>query len=163
MLGPIRILSVQFPSVCVRLDGKGVTKPTGPGGGVVNAQYVNQPGPAGFPYEQFKVQPQSGGTVSFESVPFPGVFIRMDGTGVNSPTAPGGGVVNAQFTAGPWEKFFIRYQTNCQAAIESAAFPGVFLRLDGTGVTQPTAPGGGKVNCQFGVGPWEKFYLIAVV
>jgi len=34
--------------------------------------------------------------------------------------------------------------------------------MDGRGVTQPTGPGGGIVNCQFGAHSWEKFNLAPV-
>lgn len=44
-------------------------------------------------------------------------------------------------------------------AIELAAFPGVFLRMDGSGVTHPIASGAGVVNAQFGAGPYEQFVL----
>lgn len=37
-------------------------------------------------------------------------------------------------------------------------FPEVYLRMDGNGVVFSNE-GGGTVNCQFGVGPWEKFRL----
>ena len=46
--------------------------------------------------------------------------------------------------------------------LESAHFDNVFLRMDGNGVTSMTGPGGGTVNCQFGVGPWEKFKLVVL-
>jgi hypothetical protein len=140
------------------MDGTGVTEPTGPGGGVVNCQYT-----AG-PWETFALERNDDGTFSFRSMAFPNVFLRMDGTGVVSPTGPGGGVVNCQYTAGPWEKFKISIVESSEAngnivTIESNAFPNVFLRLDGTGVTKPTGPGGGVVNCQYTAGPWEKFHL----
>jgi hypothetical protein len=34
--------------------------------------------------------------------------------------------------------------------------------MDGRGVTQPSDPGGGTVNCQFGARSWEKFNLVPV-
>jgi len=43
--------------------------------------------------------------------------------------------------------------------IGSAAFKNIFLRLDGTGVTQPIGPGGGVANAQFGPGPMQQFRL----
>lgn len=147
------IKSAQFDNVFLRLDGTGVTKPTGSGGGVANAQY------GAGPWEAFNIVVNTDGTVSIASVAFPGVFLRMDGTGVTEPVGPGGGTVNAQFTAGPWEKFKLVPQGDGTTAFESVAFPGVFLRLDGNGVTQPVGSGGGVANCQFGVGPWEKFTL----
>ena len=43
-------------------------------------------------------------------------------------------------------------------ACESAAFPGVYLRMDARSVDAFGVPtGSGIVNCQFGVGDWEKF------
>lgn len=45
-------------------------------------------------------------------------------------------------------------------AFESAAFPGVFLRMDANGIVGPVAPGGGVVNCQAYAGSWERFQFI---
>ncbi|MGZ5437119.1 MAG: fascin domain-containing protein, partial [Pyrinomonadaceae bacterium] len=96
------------------------------------------------------------------SVQFPGVYLRMDGRGVTQPTGPGGGIVTCQFGAMSWEKFRIETQSDGTVAIASVQFPGVYLRMDGRGVTQPTGPGGGIVNCQFGAMSWEKFNLVPV-
>ena len=49
--------------------------------------------------------------------------------------------------------------TDPVAAIASVQFPNVHLRMDGRGLTSMTGPGGGTVNCQYGVGPWEKFRM----
>ena len=84
------------------------------------------------------------------------VYLRMDGSGVSEPMPDGGGVVNCQVGAGPWEQFNIVKQDDGYYAIESVQFPGVFLRIDGRNLTADN-PIGGVVNCQFGVGPWEKF------
>ncbi|KAF9472332.1 hypothetical protein BDN70DRAFT_938267 [Pholiota conissans] len=43
--------------------------------------------------------------------------------------------------------------------IRSVAFPNRFLRLDGTGVTQPVGPGAGTVNTQSFAGSEETFVL----
>jgi hypothetical protein len=101
-------------------------------------------------------------TVNIESAQWPGVFLRMDGTGVTSPDGAGGGVVNCQFTAGAYEKFNIVNQADGTVNIESAQWPGVFLRMDGTGVTSPEGAGGGVVNCQFTAGAYEKFNIVNV-
>lgn len=93
--------------------------------------------------------------VTIGSAAFPNVYLRLDGTGVTAPLPNGGGVVNAQYSAGAWEQFVLEVQEDGSAAIASVAFPGVYLRLDGNGVTTPN--GGGVVNAQFGAGPWEKF------
>ena len=59
---------------------------------------------------------------------------------------------------GAWERFHKRPQPDGSVAFESAAFPNVYLRMDGQGVDVfGTAAGAGTVNCQFGVGPWERF------
>ncbi len=86
------------------------------------------------------------------------IFLRMDGSGVTSPVPSGGGTVNCQVDAGPWEKFNFNKQPDDSYTIESIAFPGVFLRMDGTGVNASN-PIGGVVNCQYGAGPWEKFKI----
>jgi hypothetical protein len=151
--------SVAFPNVFLRMDGTGVTKMTGPGGGTVNCQYT-----AG-PWEKFNLVLQkdsagrNDGSVAIGSIAFPNVFLRMDGTGVTKMTGPGGGTVNCQYTVGPWEKFFLTPQSDGSLAVASIAFPNVFLRMDGTGVTKMTGPGGGTVNCQYTAGPWEKYRL----
>src|SRR5437868_12092145 len=42
--------------------------------------------------------------------------------------------------------------------IQSAAFPNVRLRMDGSSVTAVTESGGGTVNCQYGpASPWESY------
>jgi hypothetical protein len=87
----------------------------------------------------------------------------MDGSGVTGPTAPGGGTVNCQGYIGPWEKFRLIPQGDGTVAISSVQFPNVYLRMDGSGVTGPVAPGGGTVNCQGYVGPWEKFRFVPSV
>ncbi len=86
------------------------------------------------------------------------LFLRMDGTGVTAPNPNGAGEVNCQVTAGPWEQFHLEPQDDGTYAIASVQFPGVYLRMDGTGLSEET-PGEGVVNCQFGVGPWEKFKI----
>ena len=100
------------------------------------------------------------GTYTFESVQFPGVYLRMDGSGVSSPSGSGGGVVNCQFGVQSYEKFKLNCIGNCTYSIESTAFPGVYLRMDGNGVTKFTGPGGGVVNGQFKVASYERFNLI---
>ncbi len=46
--------------------------------------------------------------------------------------------------------------------IGSVVFPNVYLRMDGQGVTQLTASGGGTVNCQFGADSFERFYIFPI-
>ncbi|HEU0084612.1 MAG TPA: tyrosinase family protein [Bradyrhizobium sp.] len=153
----VSIGSVQFPNVFLRMDGNGVTQPVGSGGGTVNCQYTVGP------WEKFRLVPQSDGTVAIGSVQFPNVYLRMDGNGVTHPVGPGGGTVNCQYTVGPWEKFRLLPQGDGTVAIGSVQFPNVYLRMDGNGVTHPVGPGGGTVNCQYTVGPWEKFRLTPIM
>lgn len=99
--------------------------------------------------------------ITIRSTAFANVFIRLDGSGVTTSTDSGGGVVNCQYTAGSYEKFKVRPQTDGSYCFESAAFPNVYLRMDGSGVTSQTASGGGTVNCQYssgGPGPYERFH-----
>ncbi|MEA2875423.1 MAG: hypothetical protein QOF14_619 [Hyphomicrobiales bacterium] len=99
--GRIALQSVAFPGVYLRLDGRGVTGFLPSGGGVVNAQFGH------YAWEEFWPRPQLGGPNKFtyESVAFPNVFLRLDGSGVTSFLPSGGGVVNVQFAAYGWEHF----------------------------------------------------------
>lgn len=150
----VSIRSAQFPQADLRLDGRAVTQFAGPGAGIVNCQF------GAFGWEKFRLVAQGNGTVAIESVQFPNVYLRMDGRTVTQFAGAGGGIVNCQFGAFGWEKFRLVAQGNGTVAIESVQFPNVFLRMDGSGVTQFTGPGSGTVNCQFGVGPSEKFRLV---
>lgn len=148
-----QILSAAFPNVYLRMDASGVTAATDNGSGRVNCQFG-----AGL-YEQFQLASQPDGTVAIASVQFPGVYLRLDGSGVTTATDNGSGVVNCQLGLGPYEKFRIESQPDGTVAIASVQFPGVYLRMNGSGVSAFTDPGGGMVNCQFGVGPYEKFKI----
>ncbi|BAJ31899.1 MULTISPECIES: hypothetical protein [Kitasatospora] len=152
---PVAIQSAFFHNIFVRLDGTGVTSATDAGGGVVNAQYGLGP------LTTFKVRAQADGSFAFESTAFGNVFLRLDGTGVPAGQA-GGGKVNAQFGAGPYEKYRVLPQASGTASFESVAFPGTYLRLvTGSGVTAATGPGG-TVNAQVNAngGENETFYFV---
>ena len=97
--------------------------------------------------------------ITIRSTAFANVYPRLDGSGVTSSTDYGGGKVNCQFNAGANEKYKVRAQTDGSYSFESAAFPNVYLRLDGSGVTSNVSTGGGQVNCQFSAGAYEKFVL----
>lgn len=106
---------------------------------------------------------------SLRSVAFPHVYLRCDGTGVTRWERPGGGTVNCQYKPPSlWESFYIypvemapslASQTTYKVVIESAQFRHVFIRMDSQGMNHSMGPGGGEVNCQFTVSPWEFFYL----
>ncbi|MFE2870242.1 MULTISPECIES: hypothetical protein [unclassified Embleya] len=94
--------------------------------------------------------------ITIRSTFFQNIYLRMDGTGVATSTNNGAGTVNCQYGPGAWTTYKVHPQTDGSYAFESAAFPNVFLRMDGTGVPA-TMAGGGTVNCQYGAGPYEKF------
>jgi len=102
--------------------------------------------------------------ITIRSTAFANVHLRMDGSGVTASTGTGGGAVNCQFgSPGAYEKFKARKQADGTYSFESAAFPNVYLRMDGSGVTAQTVSGGGTVNCQFNAngGAYERFKLNA--
>ncbi|MFI6151107.1 hypothetical protein ACIBCA_00215 [Kitasatospora sp. NPDC051170] len=101
-----------------------------------------------------------GVPITIRSASFPNVFLRMDAAGVVANTAPGGGKVNCQFGSGPQTAVRLQAQGNNTYAIESAASPNVFLRMDASAVPTSGA-GGGTVNCQYTAGLYEKFILLA--
>jgi hypothetical protein len=148
------ISSVQFPGAYLRMDGTGVPARLN-SRGTVNCQY------GASAWETFQIQWVEGG-INVASVSFPGLYLRMDGTGVTAPTASGGGTVNCQYGASAWETFTLEWQPDGTVAIASVQFPGLYLRMDGTGVTAPTGSGGGTVNCQYGASAWETFRFTGV-
>ncbi|MFJ9442309.1 hypothetical protein ACIRRH_10605 [Kitasatospora sp. NPDC101235] len=152
---PITIQSTHYPNVYLRMDGTGVTAFAGGGAGKVNCQYGTGP------LTSFRVRPQSDGSYAFESVAFPNVFLRMEGSGVPT-TMAGGGTVNCQFGAFSYEMYKLLPQSDGSFSFGSAtAFPNIYLRLvTGSGVTTATGPGG-TVNCQINAngGADEKFFL----
>lgn len=152
---PLLIQSVAFKDVFLRMDGNGIKAASGSGAGKVNCQKnIKQTG-------VFKAHQQSDGTFTIESVKYPGVFLRMDGSQVRSFAGAGAGTVNCQFGAAEWERFKLNKLDDDSYSIESVAFPNVVLRMDGNN------PSGkeedfGTVNCQYGASSCEKFYLMNV-
>lgn len=147
---PLLIQSLAFKAVFLRVDGSGINKGNGSGAGKVNCQKnLAQTG-------ALLAHKQDDGTFTLESVRYPGVFLRMDGNGVRSFAGSGAGTVNCQFGAGQWERFQLNKQGDGSYTIESAAFPNVFLRMDGN---NPSGKEGdfGTVNCQYGAGAYEAF------
>ncbi|KFY83123.1 hypothetical protein V498_08288 [Pseudogymnoascus sp. VKM F-4517 (FW-2822)] len=91
--------SSYFEHVYLRMDATTFTQASAIGGGVVNCQYsINT-------WETFRFVPQPDGTKAIESVHFPGMFLRMDGT--MKANSDGYGGVNCQMSVGPWEKFIV--------------------------------------------------------
>ena len=104
---------------------------------------------------------------SLRSVAFPDVYVRCDGSGVTKHTGPGGGTVNCQYEPPrKYEGFYIypvevtpssAIETTYKVVIGSAHFANVFIRLDGKDMSHSQGPGGGKVNCQFTPGSYERY------
>ncbi|PJJ59578.1 hypothetical protein CLV45_0997 [Hymenobacter chitinivorans DSM 11115] len=103
---------------------------------------------------------QADGTFTIGSIAFPGVYLRLDGRNITERNAVGVGVVNGQFGAYAWERFRLTPAIDGTFTIESAEFPGVFLRLDGRISKEYHASGAGTANGQFGAYSWEQFRLI---
>lgn len=148
----VTIRSKHFDRAFVQLNGTGIHK-------YREEPYKNTVHTANHAqgWEIFNLHYNSDGTVSFEASQFPNVFLSLDGNGVKPKVriAAGGGSVAAQYTALAWEKFHIRRisDNNAEAAIESAHFPGRYLRLD-----EPH----NVVNVQGVIEDWEHFEIIVV-
>ena len=149
---PIIIMSAQFNGVFLRMDGSGITAASGSGAGTVNCQKTLSA------TAQFMARETGKDIFSFESVAFPGVYLRMDGGNVRSKSNAGAGKVNCQFGAREWEQFRLHKQQDGSYTIESAAFPNVYLRMDGSN-PKGKEEGFGTVNCQSGAASYERFYI----
>ena len=76
-----------------------------------------------------------------------------------------GGCPNSapRFTAEMISRFLEQMNVLKKTSLRSVAFPDVYLRCDGTGVTHWVGPGGGTVNCQYKPpSSWESFYIYPV-
>ena len=166
--------SFAFPNVYVRCDGSGVTEHVPSGGGTVNCQY-KPPGP----FEKFYICPvevtpslaaESHYKVEIQSASFSDVLIRLDGRGMSHFDGNGGGLVNCQYTASTFERFYLQRESNGCYSFRSVQFPHCYIRLDGENVNSWSGSGGGTVNCQLydtppfptsptPVGSHETFYV----
>jgi hypothetical protein len=102
--GTFGIRSSNFENVYLRLDATDFKKSKGNGGGVVNCQFGAKE------YEKFKFVDlgQPDGSKAIESVHWPGVYLRMDDLPTSHPDdSKGHGIVNAELSVGPWEKFIV--------------------------------------------------------
>jgi phospholipase C len=92
-----------------------------------------------------------------------GVYLQMDGTGVNGHSPTGHGRLRAGHGAGVFDQFKMSPRPTDGSAhlttFESVAHPNVYLRMDGSGVTQATSLGGGIVNMSWGKGQNEEFWV----
>ncbi|KAM3498363.1 hypothetical protein MY11210_009676 [Beauveria gryllotalpidicola] len=141
------------------LDGTNVKAFASNGAGVAAAQtYVGS-------WERLQIENHADGTFSILSSNFPGVYLRLDAAGLKNFEGDGGGVANTQFYATPparsYERFKFHPQSDGSKTIESVAFPGVFLRMDGNAKKRPDGLIG-VVNGQFGARSYEKFIVTAL-
>ena len=99
--------------------------------------------------------------VAIQSVQFPNHYVSLDGTGVTSFTASGGGRVRAQTFIGTYETYTLVVNDDKTVSFKSTAFSDVFLRLDATGVAAGhyLPSGGGIVNAQFTARSFERFKI----
>lgn len=104
------IESAHFRQVFIRMDSKGMSHYDDNGGGEVNCQFTART------WELYFLRREANDIYSFRSVHFPHCFLRLDGNGVTSHTASGGGTVNCQYyenTSAPalsWERFYVEEQ-----------------------------------------------------
>ena len=169
--GTFTIESSKYPGVFLRMDGNGIHAFAGSGSGRVNCQF------GASAWERFKLHEQSDGsyiavfnkTNHNNEVGKYIVETYVDGTMYHSDscvlydssqetTIENVGNTDTNFrvttnvTNVPAELVEIRH------AIWSAAFPNVFLRMDGNNPSRKEEDFG-TVNCQYGAGAYEKFYL----
>ncbi|KAE8379598.1 hypothetical protein BDV26DRAFT_291194 [Aspergillus bertholletiae] len=151
----VSIESKQFPGSYLRIDGRGFTESSGPGGGIVNVQTR-----VGTYETLIIVNHPEDNTFSILSAEFPNVYLRMDGRNVKSGEKypSGTGVVNCQVGSRSYEKFRLVDQEDGSKAIVSVAFPDTYLRMENQ-KGEGGSGGAGTVNCQSYVGTFEKFII----
>lgn len=161
----VAIESVAFPNRFLRMDASNVNQSNGGGAGTVNCQYYPSsaipPQPNIGNYEVFEIIPipqVPNGGYALRSVNFSNAFLRIDGSQVNQTEGSGSGSVNCQYYASgvypatpqDYEILVVEYVIEANAYyIRSGPFLTAYLRMDGSGITEFQATGGGSVNCQY--------------
>jgi len=98
--------------------------------------------------------------VAICSAEFPGRYLSLEAFDVDRPSWPGGGKVTTNTFIDTCETFVLHNHRDGSVSFESFAWPGVFLRLDGNGVSEGfSSAGGGTVNAQYGCMLWERFHI----
>ena len=149
---PVVIASSASRGVCLRLDASDSDRWNAEHGGTVNCQF------GAGPSEMFNMNYNNDGTVGFQSVQFPDVYLRVDASSVTRFSPDGGGIVDASRRADLC-KFRLIQHGDGSCAIESADFPNRFLRMNGSAVTSFNRYGSGQVSAQYGSGQWERFFI----
>jgi uncharacterized protein YodC (DUF2158 family) len=167
----VAIQSVRFPNAFLRMDGSDVTQSEGAGSGTVNCQFYDQDStPILNPgnLEVFELVPlgelSTGQGYAIRSFSNPNAFLRIYGSDVTQFEGAGSGRVNCQYyspgstpqnNSSDYEHFIEGLAVLATSShsdyysIMSGLFPGVFLRIDGSNVTQFEGAGSGTVNCQY--------------
>jgi hypothetical protein len=166
----VAIQSVTFSNaqrnVFLRMDGSNVTQFEPGGSGTVNCQFyapgTSPDAPSSGNLEVFELIsiPNVGSVI--RSMAFPNAFLRLDASGVTAWQGVGVGTVNCQFYPSGtfpnseadfevFEEIVLESKPGFseEGSIKSKAFPQVFLRMDGSNVTQFEGAGSGTVNGQF--------------
>ena len=134
------------------MDNNGYTAPSGGGGGSLSLS-----SDCGSESVQFYITPvaEDSNIYSIQSVKYPGLYLRMDGSGMTRFDDNGGGVANCELGVYSYEKFRIVYvaggEYHGKFTIGSQAFPFVYLRAHGD-----------IINCQYGALSCEKYIITAV-
>ena len=103
----VAIESVKFRHVFIRMDSQGMSHFIYTGVGQVNCQFTTSS------WESYFLRQETSDAVSFRSVQFPHLYIRLDGSGVDSWSSSGSGTVNCQYyddpssAASSWESFHL--------------------------------------------------------
>ncbi|KAF8458778.1 hypothetical protein BDZ91DRAFT_742614 [Kalaharituber pfeilii] len=155
----VAIMSSYYVNNFIGLNGQNVSTHAAEGAGSVSiAPHIKS-------HEVFELERYPDGTVAFQSIAFPNVYMRAScdpkELSPGTKASGGGGTVNCQYVqrvareCGENEKFRIHpLGWNGEVAIEPLALPGRYLRLH---------PGEKKVNLQGNRGGYEKFYLLFVM
>ena len=149
---------------------KAATAWAGSGSGLVIARYKKDEYTV---LDFIPLESSPGGSPPIEQVKyaiasnaFPKTYLRLDGYGLFSKkkiTDRGQGTVNCQSTAQAWEFFNIILDSTVSGKvnIQSAEFPGVFLRMDAGCVSEDHPDGDlGSVNAQWTADSFERFELV---
>jgi hypothetical protein len=161
----------------LRADGTGVSQEN-PVGGKVNCQFFSGKNSYGNPevgpLEKFFWQNVNGGTINVPhyavySKQFPHCYLRLDGSGVTE-NNPKGNEAQLQFVADdqvnstnyPECVFVYRQQGHTRTyAMESLAYPGVYLAIDGESMSQSHDHGGGSVYASWGISKYTVLQSVA--
>ena len=135
-------------------DGSGIAEATGGGAGNITCTRDGMNGES----QQFFIIPvaEDSNIYTIQSVAYPGVYLRMDGSGITGFSSSGKGTVNLQYGVSNYEKFKIVFNAGKfrgMFSFESKAFPFVYLRTDS---------GKNIVNCQYGAQSCEVYTIAAV-